>query len=112
MKIELDTDFRQWPLVSDRPDAIRGYAREMRDHGHHGAADLLEVIADKIAAQSRIPEPGLWGVVEADWKNSAGLNGVVRWVRHTEDRWISHPGYFASWDDLIDPVLVREGVTE
>jgi hypothetical protein len=112
MKIELDTDFRQWPLVSDRPDAIRGYAREMRDHGHHGAADLLEVIADKIAAQSRIPEPGLWGVVEAHTEDGEERRRFVHHEDAHDGRAWERRGVRRAWDELIDPVLVREGVSD
>jgi hypothetical protein len=64
--------------------------------------------ADQIEAQTkpvRIPEPGLWGVVEASW------DVTVRtvWV-HDRFGWASHSGQTVPWVDLIDPTLVREGV--
>lgn len=64
-------------------------------------------IADQIEAQTkppRIPEPGLWGVVEATAKS-----GVRKeWVR-TAHGWSS--GYFVHpWGTLIDPVLIRPGL--
>ena len=64
-------------------------------------------IADQIEAQTkpvRIPEPGLWGVVEA---------GGYRWVRYSLagcDDWVDLLGKQNEWDVLIDPTLVREGI--
>lgn len=75
----------------------------------HGLA-TRQAVADQIEAQTkppRIPEPGLWGVVEA---TVAGIPRR-RWVHHEEDRWVSDNGIpLKAWDELIDPVLVREGV--
>ena len=63
-------------------------------------------LADEIEAQTkppRIPEPGLWGVVE----DSAGDVWICtephRWTRIVD-------GVEWPWVDLIDPVLIREGV--
>jgi len=66
-------------------------------------------IADQIEAQTkppRIPEPGLWGVVDA----GAGRIPVRRWVHHEEDWWVADTGDRVMWGDLEDPILVREGV--
>jgi hypothetical protein len=76
---------------------------------------LLLGLADQIEAQTkppRIPEPGVWGVVTA---NTIGANGKAQdhylWVR-THGGWeaIASTQRVRSWDDLIDPVLVRKGV--
>lgn len=66
-------------------------------------------IADQIEAQTkppRIPEPGLWGVVEA-WTDGIPIR---RWVHHEEDRWVCDTGERRNWEALSDPTLVREGV--
>lgn len=66
-------------------------------------------IADQIEAQTRpprIPEPGLWGVVRA---HNVGHRIDRDWVRYPEG-WRDANDWLAEWDDLIDPVLVREGI--
>jgi len=76
--------------------------------------DNFTQIADQIEAQckpARISEPGLWGVVEA----SVPFNGRRTHYLHDDTKpgagvWTSHSGRVA-WDSLIDPTLVREGVT-
>ena len=65
-------------------------------------------IADQIEAQTkppRIPEPGLWGVVEDH-------NGY-RWVRHSNAegaRWHNLSTGWTEWSAIEFPTLVREGV--
>jgi len=76
--------------------------------------------ADQIEAQTppaRIPEPGLWGVVEAGadqrirqpfLRDNLKTNVGSGWVSiygppETEKRRVE-------WADLIDPTLIREGV--
>lgn len=74
----------------------------------------LQEIADQIEAQvkpSRIPEPGKWGVVEA---YAPEYDQRLHFVRHhdfvTDGRhWQSGPGRY-SWDALVDPVLIRDGI--
>ena len=59
-----------------------------------------------------LPEPGLWGVVEASW-DSRQPAGIPRaeWVRTKGNEWRSCISNVAvRWDDLIDPTLIREGV--
>ena len=77
---------------------------------------LREVGYDWLAAQieaqtkpARIPEPGLWGVVEAGLKTyDVGVR--YQWVRH-ENYWMSRSfSAPAEWANLIDPTLTREGV--
>jgi len=93
---------------------LRNLAQESRDvmgNAPSPRGKLALRIADQIEAQTkppRIPEPGLWGVVEAC------VPGIPtsHWVHHEEGRWVPDTGVpFAEWDDLIDPTLVREGVT-
>jgi len=76
------------------------------------AGDAFDVsmcrIADQVKAQlpkPRIPEPGMWGVVKAEHRGATYL--FVNWGR----------AWFCSddidpydWDDLVDPVLIREGI--
>jgi hypothetical protein len=66
-------------------------------------------VAAQVAQQTkpaRIPEPGLWGVVQADRR---------RYIRYSTDDcgevWSSLLGQTVTWDSLIDPTLIREGVT-
>lgn len=73
-------------------------------------------IADQIEAQTkpaRIEEPGLWGVVKAGCGTYLPGSGITyNWVKH--DRyWMSKsfPQLTVHWADLIDPTLIREGVT-
>jgi hypothetical protein len=93
---------------------LRNLARESKDISGHSPSPrgkLANLIADQIEAQTkppRIPEPGLWGVVEANVRSIPRR----RWVHHEEARWISDTGVIAEWDDLVDPVLVRDGIEE
>jgi hypothetical protein len=85
---------------SDRRDETTGLVRRPAGHG-----ELLRWLADRVEGKPlpRIPEPGLWGVVKAH-------NGIARkWV-HYGTGWRDAFGNHAEWDDLIDPVLIREGV--
>ena len=69
----------------------------------------FDTIPDQIEAQTkpaRIPEPGLWGVVEA---KVAAVYGPCNWVKD-EYGWVSHSGVTVKWDLLIDPILIRAGV--
>ena len=76
-------------------------------------------IADQVEAQTkpaRIPEPGLWGVVDAtrqELNSSTRIDTQGRWVRVALGGcpWV-HEGtkYTAEWDHLIDPTLIREGI--
>ncbi|WP_330473787.1 hypothetical protein [Terrabacter sp. C0L_2] len=78
---------------------------------------LRNWLADQIEAQAtppRIPEPGLWGVVEASW-DSKHPTTIPRaeWMRTKGNEWRSCISNVAArWDDLVDPVLVRPGVED
>jgi hypothetical protein len=70
-------------------------------------------LADQIEQQTkppRIPEPGLWGVVEAGVKEH---DQRLRWVRLGDNyRPDDRDEYDRLWCDLIDPTLVRTGIEE
>jgi len=76
--------------------------------------------ADQIEAQTkpaRIPEPGLWGVVEASVGNPNLRAAFIRdEPNDSRTPWIAVYGPTeagkrrAGWSDLIDPTLIREGV--
>jgi len=95
---------------------LRNIANDDRafDGGPTPRAKLVHLIADQIEAQAkppRIPEPGLWGVVKASTQEGGY---VRRWVRdggHENAEWVAIEATMRrEWDDLIDPVLIREGV--
>lgn len=74
-------------------------------------ADRYNDLADQIEAQTkppRIPEPGLWGVVEAR-VSKRGLTWHA--TKYPDGKWHVDDGGRFNWDDLIDPVLVREGIS-
>ena len=86
-------------------DALRGveWCEIDRD-----STDALQVALCEYAAPTpeRIPEPGIWGVVEA--RSEAYLR--TEWVRRPDDLWHTTGERRREWDELIDPVLVRPGV--
>ena len=73
-------------------------------------------LADQIEAQTkppRIPEPGLWGVVEASTPDDPDRRkfGRVPSEGDDADQWTeSYDEVWRAWSDLIDPVLVRDGI--
>jgi hypothetical protein len=106
--ITIDSTFQDvgWATVAD---SLRSAAKNRREAHMPSNARILDHLADQIEAQAkppRIPEPGLWGVVEA------GTDGlpVRRWVHHEEDRWVCDTGERRNWEALADPTLIREGV--
>jgi hypothetical protein len=71
-------------------------------------------IAEQIEEQTkpRIPEPGLWGVVEA-WRSDQTRADACTWVKRRGLKpWRCDCGKKADWSDLIDPTLVRPGIEE
>ena len=116
MKIELDTKSDEWPLASESVRDLRGYAGVVRSSGHFGASELIDLIADQIEAQTkppRISEPGIGGIVRAGLVGLADRPAKLR-VRLPQG-WVNLEAdgvHINSWDwsELVDPVLVREGV--
>ena len=95
-------------------EALRGSSLFRTGNGDY-VSDILNQIERQIQP-ARIPEPGLWGVVEA----STTEHKRCVFIRDTGGdgaSWIT-PYFFprdstrraVGWSDLIDPVLVREGV--
>ncbi len=71
--------------------------------------DEMQAALRSLVTPPRIDEPGMWGVVEASCVHEDRRITFVRGKRGwnaTDGR--SQPD---SWDDLVDPVLIREGVT-
>ena len=107
--LDLESDFgdQHGHLIALLRNLAEGTAAIYTDH-------LLRNLADQIEAQTkpaRIPEPGLWGVVEA----SVDAFPATIWVRRGPGsfcRWHSPEHGYAVWDILIDPTLVREGMTK
>jgi hypothetical protein len=76
---------------------------------------LIKQIKAQVPKPSRIDEPGLYGVVEAGHKHLDGgrrsrfvrlsLTGPHQWVEvEAEADW-------CTWDDLINPIEIREGMS-
>jgi hypothetical protein len=93
---------------------LRNLARESRDvfdESPSPRGKLANLIADQIEQQKkppRIPEPGLWGVVEAGVKEH---DQRLRWVRLGDNYRPDDRGeYDRLWCDLIDPTLIRPGI--
>jgi hypothetical protein len=121
------TDVR--PLIvldfADAPWGMGGsYPTWLRRSASHDAAaqasgnyrpEFLRWLADQIEAQTRpprIPEPrGQWAVVEA-----TGVHGTrfqaVRWTALGDRAWLDASGTWFEWSDLIDPVLIRDGIED
>ena len=108
------TDVRPLVVLDTRGEPMAAkWLRKLAEADPHGdtiRARIAKDIAAQIEAQvkpPRIPEPGLWGVVEA--------NGA-KWLRWTSDpkqyQWtrVSGDGLAVKWDELINPTLIREGV--
>lgn len=99
-------------IVLDLKDFDAGYVIEVLRHPHHLWANR---VADQIEAQTkpaRIPEPAWGAIVEA---HSLGAKGDrLHWVKGSAG-WtnLDATGEYLnwiSWDCLIDPTLIREGI--
>ncbi len=107
------TDAR--PLIVLDLSAIRSDAVLVQHLRESGTFDLADLAA-QIEAQTkpaRIPEPGLWGVVEAAIRGGGQIR--FTFIKATSDlpnRWVDvDDGAGCDWDDLIDPTLIREGLS-
>lgn len=108
--IVLDPEALDWP--EENRDKTRELARMIRlicnEEGDTYRSAMVRQIADVIDPPKRIPEPGLWGVVEA-----TDLKGHLRskWV-HNRHCWVSQVESMAlDWSDLFDPTLIRDGLS-
>jgi len=87
-----------------------------KDRGLELHTLALQNITDQIEAQTkpaRIPEPGLWGVVEAALIGTSGAQRFtfINGSPTTAYGWLCNDsGQGHRWDRLIDPTLIREGV--
>ena len=68
----------------------------------------LDAAGWEITRKPRIPEPGLLSVVEAGFEVGDGRRKFCR-LEEDAEGW-SGAGSWFRWSDLIDPVLVRDGV--
>jgi len=103
MKIELELNDPQRTLA-DLSAAIEatGNGQVSRRLG------VLHAYIEDQLPKPRIPEPSKWGVVEAHHDVNALRR---RYVHIDPDEWVCvESGYFYSWPDLVDPVLIREGI--
>lgn len=109
--IVLDIDNWLPGRVEALPRWIRNQAALSFGIDEEFAAD----IADQIEAQTRpprIPEPGLWGVVEAALDGNAERMHFVRGTL-TLRAWLCNEDASSNrWDNLIDPVLIRPGIED
>jgi len=90
------------------PDHFPRLVRFLRGGGWDFTADQIEAQTKP----ARIPEPGLWGVVEASYNDGARCY----WTLSPDGLWHSvRPPFtgatFVDWDHLIDPTLIREGLS-
>jgi hypothetical protein len=72
-------------------------------------SETADWLADQIEEQvkpARIDEPGLYGVVSTE-----DPEGLVTYRWHSHGGWHGEDGSIHEWDDLIDPTLVREGLS-
>lgn len=103
----LSADAPHLAIWADAVDLLRRYESQLQ-------SALLGDIADQIEAQTkppRIPEPGVWGVVEAKTGPRGERTLLVRSAKASGADWTDvNDSQNWAWGDLYDPVLVREGV--
>jgi hypothetical protein len=100
---------------------LSGWASAIRRESANALQQALREFANP--RPPRIAEPGVWGVVEAACCHSDERR---KWVHHEDGNWWPAESYGAAtaraadgrryrlpdgWDDLINPTLIREGVT-
>jgi hypothetical protein len=119
-KDEEVTDVR--PLVVLDPEDRSSAARLLQAYGDQYTTwtpdldgpnvDRLQDALRSLTKPPRIPEPGLWGVVEAQ---TAKRRESLAYVR-TPHGWTRVGGNLGdicdfAWESLIDPTLIREGLS-
>lgn len=105
------TDVHPLVVLDLGPDADHKW-EWVRDILRNPAHSWTNSVADQIEAQTkppRIPEPGLWGVVEAVLRGDE-KRARLHYVRTDFRTWTCVGGARRSWSELIDPVLVRDGI--
>jgi hypothetical protein len=109
------TDIR--PLVVLDPEDYSQIRGLIQGSSYLGPGAMTRPLTEAIQqvlrkmAETRIPEPGLWGVVEAGAaREGSPLRGRRTWVRHSRG-WVDTTALTYDWDSLIDPVLIREGLS-
>lgn len=72
---------------------------------------VARAVIHRLTRPPHIPEPGRYGVVQAA---VSATSERAEWVRLgvVFCPWVSRTGEQAEWDELLDPVLVREGVDD
>ena len=83
--------------------------------GNGNVSQRLRQLHDAIDRQlpkPRIPEPGLWGVVESGADGMGGQRGhFIRTKSCNDAEWYcTKTRVYYRWSELIDPALVREGI--
>ena len=100
------TDARPLIVLDTNALSARNIAQILRSSGYAGIADQIEAQTKP----ARIPEPLHWG---SKVRSSTGRTFVLLDIGSLGRRWIDeYSGILWAWGDLIDPVLLREGVTE
>jgi len=82
------------------------------DEGGSLQGALAEDVAHQIVSQipqPRIPEPGVWGVVEAHTEGYSRRRILGRAPETDDQHWVDEADWF-TWDELIDPILIRKGI--
>jgi hypothetical protein len=107
-------DFGYW--TPECPGLVAEWIAK-KARGDRDCTSAALMVAQEIEEQTappkppRIPEPGLWGVVSAHVNGKHGPQATYKWA-HAPWGWeaIGSTQATRKWEDLIDPVLVREGV--
>lgn len=106
------TDARPLTLIDigdNSPLVVRALTFAAKDPTNGDARVIFRNLADQIEAQHappRIPEPGLWGVVEANLAHSGERFPFI----HYEHGWGARASHICHWSELKDPVLIRDGI--
>lgn len=106
----VDPIYPRWGVVEHVVAALRYAAKGDRTYSRRVMGDL----ADQIAAQKkppRIPEPGWGAIVEA---GVDAHDERLLWTPNDQGFWsCKNPDEYARhWQQLLDPVLVRDGIED
>jgi hypothetical protein len=84
----LDSNFRSGPIT-------RSFIRQVREQ----------------TQPPRIPEPSAWGLVEAHTRENSDRRKFGRVPEADSVHWVeSETANWFLWSELIDPVLIRDGI--